>query len=102
MQTTAPDPGIISASPSPWKGRRGIFARIGAVTVGVAAASVLSQHKAQAASAPACCYGLPSCNGVGCNNATSCCWYCCSNSYLFKCCDNLSSGCICAYSVSRC
>lgn len=104
-QITAPGPETTPGPPPTRparRDRRGIFARIGAVTVAVAAASVLKQQQAQAA--PACCYGAPSCNG-NCVGAAGCCWYCCLNSYLFKCCDKYVNGqlvCICAFSVGRC
>lgn len=102
-QITAPGPETAPGPRSARPGRRGIFARIGAVTVAAAAASVLKQQQAQA-TAPACCYGADSCNG-NCTGATGCCWYCCLNSYLFKCCDKWVNGtlvCICAFSVGRC
>lgn len=88
--------------------RRGLFARIGAVTVGAAAASILSQQKAALAYGPVCCnQGNPNvgaCN-CGCSGASSCCWYClqppCSS---YECCDKYCGGtlCTCAFKLCNC
>lgn len=82
--------------------RRGVLGRIGAVTVGAVAASILTRLRAALAD-PFCCTG-GGCSG-SCVSATHCCWYCCYNSYLFKCGDVYENGsfyCVCAFFVSRC